>query len=78
MEEAIGKFIMMEGLEGQELRGFTQLHRLLSILPVPVQEETFSMAHAEAIEGDFLAPMSEEEHKRFTPSELILYKHALK
>jgi len=31
----------------------------------------------EAIEADFLPNMSEEEQKRFTPSELILYKHAL-
>ncbi len=35
------------------------------------------MTHAEAIEADFLPNMSGEEQKRFTPYELILYKHAL-
>ena len=35
------------------------------------------MTHSEAIEAHFLPNMSEEEQKRFTPSELILYKHAL-
>ncbi len=50
---------------------------LLSSLPVPVQKETRSMTHAQAIEGDFIPTMSEEEKKGFTPSELIVYKHAL-
>ncbi len=35
------------------------------------------MTHAQAIEAQFLPNMTEEEHKRFTPSELLLYKHAL-
>ncbi len=30
-----------------------------------------------AIEGGFLPDMSEDDRKRFTPSELMLYKHAL-
>jgi hypothetical protein len=75
MEGAISKF--MEGLEGQERSGFPQIHRLLSRLPVPVQKKSRSMTHAEALEGRYLPDMSEEERKRFTPSELILYKHAL-
>ena len=75
MEGAINKF--MEGLEGQERSGFPQIHRLLSLLPVPVQKKTRIMTHAEAIEGQFLPNMTEEEQKRFTPSELVLYKHAL-
>ena len=75
MEGAINKF--MEGLEGQERTGFAQIHRLLSLLPVPVQKKTRIMTHAEAIEGLFLPNMTEEEQKRFTPSELVLYKHAL-
>jgi hypothetical protein len=56
MEEAIGKFI--EGLQGQEHSGFTQLHRHLDVLPVPVQRETCSMTQAEAIEGELLPSMS--------------------
>jgi hypothetical protein len=77
MKGAINKF--MEGLEGQERSGFAQIHRHLSSsrLPVPVQKKTRIMTHAQAIEGQFLPNMSEEEQKRFTPSELILYKHAL-
>jgi hypothetical protein len=35
------------------------------------------MAHKDAVEGGFLPSMTEEEQKRFTPSELLLYKHAL-
>jgi hypothetical protein len=50
-EEAINKF--MEGLEGEEHSGFSQIHRLLSSLPVPVQKENRSMTHAEAIEGAY-------------------------
>jgi hypothetical protein len=69
MEGAISKF--MEGLEGQERSGFPQIHRLLSRLPVPVQKKTRSMTHSEALEGRYLPNMSEEEQKRFTPSELI-------
>jgi len=40
MEGAISKF--MEGLEGQERSGFPQIHRLLSLLPVPVQKKSRS------------------------------------
>jgi hypothetical protein len=73
MEEAIGKF--MEGMEGQERAGFSQIHSLFQRLPVPVQKETRSMTHSEAIELEavFLPNMSEEEQRlgRFTPSELI-------
>ncbi len=65
MEEAIGKF--MEGLEGQEHAGFSQIHSLLQRLPAPVQNKPSSMTHSEAIEGDFLPNMSEEQQKRFTP-----------
>ena len=54
MEGAINKF--MEGLdsEGQERTGFAQIHRLLSLLPVPVQKKTRIMTHAEAMkDGSF-------------------------
>ena len=61
MEEAIGK--LMEGQEGQKCAGFSQNHSLLQRLPVPVQKETRSMTHSEAIEADFLPNMSEEEQK---------------
>ena len=34
------------------------------------------MTHAEALDGKFLPDLDEEQRKRFTPSELIIYKHA--
>ena len=75
MDEAIGKF--SDGLEGQEHSGFKELHRFLATLPVPATKETSSMTHSEAIEGRFLPDMDDEQRKRFTPTELIIYKHAL-
>ena len=74
-EEAINKFL--DGLEGQERGGFKEMHRFLDSLPVPVEKDIRSMPHAAARAGQFLPDMNEEEQKRFTPSELILYKHAV-
>jgi hypothetical protein len=74
MEEAIGKFL--DGLEGQERSGFEELHQFLAKLPVPTTKQCSSMTHSEAIDGQFLPDMDEEQRKRFTPTQLILYKHA--
>ena len=74
MEEVICKFL--DGLEGQEHSGFKNVHSFLAKLPVPVTKKSRSMTHAQALEGGFLQEMDEEELKRFTPTELILYKHA--
>ena len=74
-EEAINKFL--DGIEGQECSGFKDIHRFLNHLPVPAGTETRSMPHADARDGNFLPSMTEDEQKRFTPSELLLYKHAL-
>ena len=75
MEEAISKF--MEGMEQQESAGFNALHRLLQCLPLPVQNKGSCMTQTEALKGGFLCDLDEEEKKRFTPSELMLYKHAV-
>ena len=75
MEEAISRF--MDGLEAQERCGFNDLHGLLGRLPVPPVKAGQAMTHKDALEGGFIPSMTEEEQKRFTPSELILYKHAL-
>ncbi len=75
MEEAISRF--MDGLEAQERGGFSDLHSLLGRLPVPTVKAGQAMTHKDALEGGFIPSMTEEEQKRFTPSELILYKHAL-
>ena len=34
------------------------------------------MTHAEALDGMLLPDLDEEQRKRFTPTELIMYKHA--
>ena len=75
MEEAITRFL--HGMEGQERSGFKDLHRFLGCLPLPVAKGDRAMLHSEALEGGFIPKMDEEEQKRFTPSELLLYKHAL-
>jgi len=75
MEEAIGKF--MEGMEKQERTGYAALHKLLQGLPVPVLKTAGCMTQAEAFEGGFLRDLDEDEKKRFTPSELLLYKVAV-
>ena len=75
MEDAISRF--MDGLEAQERGGFNDLHGLLGRLPVPTVKPGQAMTHKDALEGGFIPSMTEEEQKRFTPSELILYKHAL-
>jgi len=64
-------------LESQEQAGFDRLHKLLSRLPVPVATTGSKMSHSAALEGGFLPTMDEEQQKRFTPSELLLYKHAV-
>ncbi len=75
MEEAINRF--MDGLEAQQHGGFNALHSLLGRLPVPTVKAGQAMTHKDALEGDFIQSVTEEEQKRFTPSELLLYKHAL-
>ena len=75
MEEAITKFL--DGMEGQERSGFKDLHRFLGSLPLPVAKEDCARLHSEALQGGFIPKMDEEEQKRFTPSELLLYRHAL-
>jgi hypothetical protein len=74
-EEAINKFL--DGMEHQERSGFKGIDRLLGRLPVPGGKETRSMSHSEARAAEFLPDMDAEEKKRFTPSELLIYKHAL-
>ena len=75
MEEAIGKFV--SGLERQEQSGFNQLHSLLSKLPLPEAKSGIKMSHTAALEGGFLPKMTDAQAKLFTPSELLLYNHAM-
>jgi hypothetical protein len=74
MEEAMAKFL--DGLEGQERSGFKD--QFIGRLPCPdVEKVGRSMSHSEALEGGFIPTMNEEEQKRFTPLELLWYRHAL-
>ena len=75
MEEAITKFL--DEKKGQERSGFKDLHRFLGRLPLPVAKGDRAILHSEALEGGFIPKMDEEEQKRCTPSELLLYKHSL-
>ena len=75
IEEAITKFL--DGMEGQERSGFKDLHRFLGRLPLPVAKDDRALLHSEALQGGFIPKMDEEEQKRFTLSELLLYRHAL-
>ena len=43
---------------------------------MPERKEISAMTHTEAVEGGLLKTMSEDELKRFIPSELLLYKIA--
>ncbi len=76
MEEAISLF--MDGMDAQEHCGFNDLHGLLGSLPwpVPTVKASQAMTHKDTLEGGFIQCMTEEEQKQFTPSELLLYKHA--
>ena len=74
-EEAINKFL--DGMEDRERSGFKGIDGLFGQLPVPAGKETRSMSHSDARAGEFLPDMDAEEEKRFTSSELMIYKHAL-
>jgi hypothetical protein len=75
MEEAISRF--MDGMEAQERGGFNDLHGLLRRLQVPTVKAGQAMTHKEALERGFIQSLTKEEQKQFTPTELLLYKHAL-
>jgi hypothetical protein len=74
MEQAIGKFL--DGMPAVESNGYEQLHRHLARLPVPEKKIISAIPHNEAVEGGLIKTLSEEELRRFTPSELLLYKIA--
>ncbi len=65
IEQAISKFL--DGMPVESKR-YEQLHRHLAWLPVPDAKKISAMTHTEAVEGDLLKTMSEDELKRFTPT----------
>jgi len=74
MEQALGQFL--DGMPAVESKGYEQIHRHLARLPVPEKKKISAISHTEAVEGGLIKSLSEEELKRFTPSELLLYKIA--
>ncbi len=75
MEKAISLFV--DGMEAQERCGFKDVNYLLGRLPVQTVKASQAMTHKDVLEGCFLPSMTEDEQNRFTPSKLLLYKHAL-
>ena len=74
MEDAINKFLVQ--LEKQERKGFKDLASVLSQLPKPAQGSVTSFSVADAIEAGFLPALDKAQADMFTPSELLLYRHA--
>ena len=74
MEDAIYKFLVQ--LEKQEKKGFKDLASVLSQLPKPAQGSVTSFSVADAIEAGFLPALDKAQADMFTPSELLLYRHA--
>ncbi len=66
----------MDGLEGQERRGFEEIYSFIATLPVSAPKESREITHAEALKGMFLPYLDEDQRKRFTPTQLIMYRHA--
>jgi hypothetical protein len=64
-------------MKGQERCGFKDLHIFLGRLPLPVAKGDRGMSHSEALDTGFIPMMDEEEQTRITPSEKLLYRHAL-
>ena len=74
MGQAINKFL--QWLEKQEKMGFKDLAALLSHLPKTAQGSARSMSVVKAMETGFLPALDENQADIFTPSELLLFRHA--
>ena len=72
MDADIADFLKLLEAEEQEL--YAGLQSALSRLPVPGKVEALSV-HA-AMEAGMLPRMDDEEARRFTPAEVLLYQHA--
>ena len=74
MEAAIEDF--NSRMQGQQQQGYTQLHNILARLPNPKKVSKRAITVTEAIEGGVLPRSGSEDATLFTPSEVLLYKHA--
>ena len=73
MDTAIADFF--KRLDAQEQDLYARLHGALSHLPVPGKDPKGLSVHA-TMETGMLPRMDDEEARRFTPSEVLLYQHA--
>ena len=74
MEAAIADFL--KRLEVQENQGYRDLDEILSSLPVPRKVDHSRVSVTAAMEAGMQPHMDDEESRRFTPSEVLLYQHA--
>ena len=73
-EGAISDFLRR--LEAQEKRGYTGLDEVLSRLPLPTMVHQAGLSVPDAMDAGMLLRMDDEESRRFTPTEVLLYQHA--
>lgn len=74
MDQAIADFL--KRFEKEELGGYRGLHATLSRLPMPGKVDRRGLSVTEAIDAGMMPRMEEEEARRFTPTEVLLYQHA--
>ena len=74
MDQAITDFL--KRFEKEERDGYHGLHATLSRLPMPGKVDQRGLSVTEAIDAGMLPGMEEEEARRFTPTEVLLYQHA--
>ena len=74
MDAAIADFLKRLEAEEQEL--YAGLQSALSRLPVPGKVEPKALSVHAAMEAGMLPRMDDEEARRFTPAEVLLYQHA--
>jgi hypothetical protein len=74
MDQAIADFLML--FEKEERGGYRGLHATLSRLPMPGKVDQRGLSVTEAIDAGMMPRMDEEEARRFTPTEVLLYQHA--
>ena len=77
MEQSITDFL--ERFAKEERGSYRGLHTNLSLLPMPGKVDQRGLSVSDAIDGfdaGMLPRIDEEEARRFTPTEVLLYQHA--
>ena len=74
MDQAITDFL--KRFEKEERGGYRGLHATLSRLPMQGKVDQTGLSVTEAIDVGIIPRIEEEEARRFTPTEVLLYQHA--